>query len=77
MHEFIYPVWENGNIDWNNGDSLKKITGKTGGTANLTQANLKDANLTEILWMTPEQIKQAYNWETAKYDPDFKKQLGL
>ncbi len=27
--------------------------------------------------LTPEQVKEANNWEKADYDPEFRKQLGL
>lgn len=44
---------------------------------NLTNANLRDTNLEEASGLTPNQVKKAKNWEKAKYDEDFRKQLGL
>jgi len=35
------------------------------------------ANFQGAKGLTPEQIKQARNWENAKYDPVFRNQLGL
>jgi BTB/POZ domain-containing protein KCTD9 len=49
-------------------------------------ASLYDANIGCIIYctnfkgakyITPEQIKQAKNWQSACYDPGFRKQLGL
>ncbi|BAY50581.1 pentapeptide repeat-containing protein (plasmid) [Scytonema sp. HK-05] len=34
-------------------------------------------NLRNIKNLTPEQVKQADNWEQATYDPEFRKKLGL
>jgi uncharacterized protein YjbI with pentapeptide repeats len=60
--------------------------------ANLKGANLKGTKLecvknykNEIICtdlsntknLTPEQVKQANNWEQATYDPEFRKKLGL
>ena len=50
--------------------------------ANLTGVKLKgadltDANLTGAKGITPEQIKQARDWQKAHYDDGFRKQLGL
>jgi uncharacterized protein YjbI with pentapeptide repeats len=60
--------------------------------ANLELANLQNSNLEEtalyranvsgadfrgVRNMTVEQIKVALNWEQAKYDDDFRQQLGL
>ncbi|QUY45640.1 pentapeptide repeat-containing protein [Acaryochloris marina] len=46
-------------------------------SANLKRANLKRADLRETKEITPNQIKQASNWEQAHYSDDFKIQLGL
>lgn len=35
------------------------------------------ANFQGAVGLTPEQIKQASNWEDAQYDPSFRNQLGL
>ncbi|MBD2212938.1 pentapeptide repeat-containing protein [Nostoc linckia FACHB-104] len=40
-------------------------------------ADLSDANLSDVENLTPEQVKQAKNWEKAKYSEEFRKQLGL
>ncbi len=56
--------------------------------ASLTEANLSGANLSgadfrsglfgrPLKGLAPEQIKKAKNWEKAKYDPEFRQQLGL
>lgn len=42
---------------------------------NLRGANLDSADLTKAKNLTPSQVKQADNWNKAKYDPDFKKLL--
>lgn len=42
------------------------------GGANITEANFRGAK-----GLIPEQIKAAKNWQSACYDPDFRKQLGL
>ncbi|GAB1538405.1 hypothetical protein NUACC21_10660 [Scytonema sp. NUACC21] len=34
-------------------------------------------NLKNAKNLTPEQVKQAKNWEKAEYDPEFRKKLGL
>ena len=56
-------------------------------SANLNGANLNGANLNGAKFehhiygtaknITPEQIKQADNWEKAVYNPEFRKRLGL
>ena len=45
--------------------------------ANLTGAILTGAILTGAKGITPEQIKQARDWQKAHYDDGFRKQLGL
>lgn len=45
--------------------------------ANFTGANLMDAKLFYTQNLTPEQVKQAKNWEKAEYDEEFCAQLGL
>ncbi|GAA6620154.1 pentapeptide repeat-containing protein [Scytonema sp. NUACC26] len=45
--------------------------------AYLWQANLSGADLRFVENLTPEQVKQAKNWEKAKYNEEFRKQLGL
>ncbi|HEY9829494.1 MAG TPA: pentapeptide repeat-containing protein [Stenomitos sp.] len=45
--------------------------------ANFGSAGLTEANLKGVKNLTPEQIKEARNWEKANYDPDFREQLGL
>ncbi|MDJ0582439.1 pentapeptide repeat-containing protein [Crocosphaera sp.] len=45
--------------------------------AKFTNADLEKANFKRAKHITPQQIKGAKNWEQAKYDPDFRKQLGL
>jgi uncharacterized protein YjbI with pentapeptide repeats len=49
---------------------------------NLSSADLSNTDLSEVNFfyvknLTPEQIKEAFGWEEASYDPDFRKQLGL
>jgi uncharacterized protein YjbI with pentapeptide repeats len=49
---------------------------------NLTEANLSDvvftsADLSKVIGILPEQIWQAINWQTAKYDSQFRTRLGL
>ncbi|MDY6903032.1 MAG: pentapeptide repeat-containing protein [Cyanobacteriota bacterium] len=57
-------------------------------SADLRNVNFSGANLSgtyfsdlspyiEAKNITPEQIKQAKNWEKAKYSPNFRKKLGL
>ncbi|MDJ0598880.1 MAG: hypothetical protein QNJ37_08585 [Crocosphaera sp.] len=45
--------------------------------ANFSNADISEADFTEAKNITPQQIKQSKNWEKAKYDPDFRKELGL
>ncbi|MBW4600693.1 MAG: pentapeptide repeat-containing protein [Calothrix sp. FI2-JRJ7] len=45
--------------------------------ANRAHTALSGADLTEVKELTVEQIKTAKNWETAKYDPEFRSLLGL
>ncbi|MEP0917217.1 pentapeptide repeat-containing protein [Leptolyngbya sp. DQ-M1] len=45
--------------------------------ANLTRANLSQADFKKAKNITPEQIKQAKNWNEAYYSDDFSKQLGI
>ncbi|MBN4001434.1 pentapeptide repeat-containing protein [Nostoc sp. LPT] len=45
--------------------------------ANLNGADLNGADLREAKNLTPKQVYAAKNWQQAKYDPDFYKQLGL
>lgn len=45
--------------------------------ANLTNADLQGADLVGAENLTPTQIKAAKNWDKAKYNPEFRKQLGL
>ncbi len=44
---------------------------------NLSNTNLEGANLTGAIGLTPSQLKAAKNWDKAKYDADFQKELGL
>ena len=44
---------------------------------NLSDTNLEGANLTGVIGLTPSQLKAAKNWDQAKYDADFQKELGL
>ncbi len=45
--------------------------------ANLNFVNLRGANLKGAEGITLDQIKQAKNWQEARYDPDLRQQLGL
>jgi len=45
--------------------------------ASLSNANLSNTNLRFAKNLIPEQVKQAKNWEKAKYDEEFRAQLGL
>jgi hypothetical protein len=45
--------------------------------ADLGWANLSGADLREVRNVTLEQIQLVRNWQSAKYDPDFRQQLGL
>jgi uncharacterized protein YjbI with pentapeptide repeats len=51
--------------------------------AELMGADLREADFREhpyygqVKNLTPQQIKEADNWEQAYYDPDFRKELGL
>jgi len=45
--------------------------------ANLIRAKFWDKRWGEAKNITPEQIKQAKNWEKAIYSPEFRKKLGL
>ena len=52
------------------------------GQSNLSSAQLGNADLTGAILtgakgITPEQIKQARDWQKAHYDDGFRKQLGL
>ena len=40
-------------------------------------ADIRGADLEGAKNLTPAQIKAAKNWQTAHYDPDFRKELGL
>jgi hypothetical protein len=42
-----------------------------------SDANLSDADLRFAKNLTPEQVKEANNWEKAKYHEEFRKLLGL
>ncbi len=44
---------------------------------NLSNTNLKGTNLTGAIGLTPSQVKAAKNWDKAKYDADFRAELGL
>ena len=44
---------------------------------NLSNTNLEGANLTGAIGLVPSQVKAANNWDKAKYDADFKEELGL
>lgn len=44
-------------------------------STNLQGADLDDADLTKAKNLTTDQVKQAENWNKAKYDPAFKKLL--
>ncbi|NJO31190.1 MAG: pentapeptide repeat-containing protein [Richelia sp. SL_2_1] len=54
-----------------------KLSGADFSGTKLSNANLSGANLIEAKNLTPEQIKQAKNWEKAVYTPEFYKQLYL
>lgn len=43
--------------------------------ANLEGADLREADFRKARHLKPDQIKQAINWQTAKYDGDFWQQL--
>jgi Pentapeptide repeats (8 copies) len=43
----------------------------------LTGANLDGTHFSETKGLTPEQVKQAKNWEKAFYDEEFCQELGL
>jgi uncharacterized protein YjbI with pentapeptide repeats/uncharacterized protein YaaR (DUF327 family) len=45
--------------------------------ANLNGADLNGADLSGAKDLTSFQVKEAQNWDTAKYDEDFRQQLGL
>ncbi|MFN6519408.1 MAG: pentapeptide repeat-containing protein [Nostoc sp. CreGUA01] len=45
--------------------------------ADLSGANLSGADLSDDQNLTPEQVKSAKNWGKAKYDKDFRVELGL
>ncbi|MDJ0693880.1 pentapeptide repeat-containing protein [Mastigocoleus sp. MO_188.B34] len=45
--------------------------------ADLSDTTLWDKTLGEAINLTPEQIKQAKNWEKAVYSPQFRKKLNL
>lgn len=45
--------------------------------ANLQGANIQGANFQGAKNLTPEQVKAAKNWDKAKYDLEFLKQLGI
>ena len=45
--------------------------------AHLANSNVSGANFKGVRNLTPEQIKSTINWETAKYDEEFRKKLGL
>ncbi|MBD1844549.1 pentapeptide repeat-containing protein [Cyanobacteria bacterium FACHB-63] len=45
--------------------------------ANLTRADLSGVDFEKAKNITPEQIKQAKNWNEAYYSDDFSKQLGI
>lgn len=45
--------------------------------ADLSNADLSNANLIKAIGITPEQIKKAENWQQACYDRAFRKKLGL
>jgi len=44
--------------------------------ANLGEADLQQANLRGAVGLTPQQIKQAQNWERAIYDDHFREKLN-
>jgi uncharacterized protein YjbI with pentapeptide repeats len=45
--------------------------------ANLSGAILSGTDLSKVIGISPEQIWQAINWQTAKYDSQFRTRLGL
>jgi len=45
--------------------------------ADFGNANFRDADFRGAKGITPEQIKQAKNWQEARYDPDLRQQLEL
>jgi len=45
--------------------------------ANLQKTDLQNTNLKKAKNMVVDQVKAAKNWQLAKYDSDFRKQLGL
>jgi uncharacterized protein YjbI with pentapeptide repeats len=45
--------------------------------ANLKNANLEGTNLIRATGLTPEQIKQAKNWEKAQYDAELRRLLRI
>ena len=45
--------------------------------ATLFEADLRGADLTEVMELKPSQIKSAKNWKKAFYGPEMLKSLGL
>jgi uncharacterized protein YjbI with pentapeptide repeats len=45
--------------------------------ANIENANLNNTNLMGVEKVTPEQIKEARNWDKARYKAEFMEKLGL
>ncbi len=45
--------------------------------AGLYGADLYGADLSFVRGLTPSQVKKAKNWQKAKYDPEFRQELGL
>lgn len=63
-----------------NGANLKGANlkgAKFGCVKNNKGETIKCTNLRGAKNLTPEQVKQAKNWQQAEYDPEFRKQLGL
>ncbi|MEO1561236.1 MAG: pentapeptide repeat-containing protein, partial [Cyanobacteria bacterium J06632_19] len=46
-------------------------------STNFKGADIKNSNFFLVENLTPQQIKAALNWREAKYDLDFRFQLGL
>ncbi|MDJ0733473.1 MAG: pentapeptide repeat-containing protein [Nostocaceae cyanobacterium] len=62
--------------------SYAQLEGAQFGDADLLHADLSNANLRGAIFIGTkqlriEQVKAANNWEQAKYDPNFRLQLGL
>lgn len=53
------------------------LTGADLTDVDLTDADLNNADLRGAIGLTPQQLKQARNWETARYDAEVRSQLQM